>query len=94
MPLRFRRVKESALTGETVVRYTLGMKFEITVSKAGLAFSGDRAEVIISDQNDLQDFAKVVTEAWADHRKLVPNLMADMEGQLPLPLKGGSNGDF
>jgi len=94
--LRFRRVKKSALTGETVVRYSVpSVNFMITASKAGLAFTGE-GEVMLTDQKDLQEFAKVMSEAWADHRKLVPNLMADLEGQLPLfpkIKKGGEIGN-
>lgn len=75
---KFVKTKFDALDGKTVVAYTTeDSAFAIKASKAGVSFQG---ELTIEDQSELQQFAKLLSDAWTDHRKLVPKLSTTLSG--------------
>lgn len=75
--MKFVREKGDSLMGKTVVRHTLtdenGGKadFYLEASRTGLVVKGNME---ITTQSDLQEYAKTVSDAWTDHRKLVPKI--------------------
>lgn len=48
-------------------------------SKAGVTIKG---QIHLSDMNELQDFAEVLSDAWAEAFKLTPKLMRDLPSRL------------
>jgi hypothetical protein len=75
--VKFTKRKISALSGETEVRFEMeGEKTNqdsepwcIVGSIQGVTFRGYAP--YIADNEDLQDFAKVMSMAWTEHRKLM-----------------------
>lgn len=80
--MKFLKEKVSALSGETEIRFTQIVEgedkpfppFRLTATKLGVTFEGNSAP--FTDMQELQDLAKVVSDAWSAHRKLQPDLTA------------------
>lgn len=78
--MKFLREKVSALSGETEIRFTETCEgedkpfppFRVVASKPGIRFEGKSMPV--TSMEELQDLAKVVSDAWAAHRSLIPKL--------------------
>jgi hypothetical protein len=75
--VKFIKKKISALSGETEVLFELseqkdnqdGDPWRVVGSLQGVTFRGNAP--FIADNEDLQDFAKVMSLAWTEHRKLM-----------------------
>lgn len=84
--MKFIKTKTSALDGETEVKYTQQVEgkdapfppFRIVARKDGMHFEGQSAK--ITDMKDLQDFAKVVSDAWKDHTSLQVKISTTISG--------------
>lgn len=75
---KFVKTKYDALDGKVIVAYTTeDSAFTIKASRAGVSFQG---ELMIEDMGGLQQFAKLMSDAWTDHRKLVPKLSTTLSG--------------
>lgn len=87
MAYQFDRSKISALSGETQTVFLVGpgeeRPLKIIASPRGVEFLG-RLE--FEDHTDLQSFAKILSDAWADHKKLRKKIpvVSPMEAQLEL----------
>lgn len=80
--MNFERVKYSGVDGVTKVRYTQDTSdklnaFYIEAGRFGVKLNGGLA---LESYDDLQAFAKVLSDAWADHKKLVPKLVPTFSG--------------
>ncbi len=79
MPLEFGRTKLDSLMGYTVVRYTPkdndGFFFE--ASRKGVKLKG---EIEVTEFTDLQPLAKALSDAWRDHKKLIPKIEKTLTG--------------
>lgn len=84
--MKFIKSKTSALDGETEIKYTQQVEgkdapyppFRLVVRKDGLHFEGKSAKV--TDMQELQEFAKIVSDAWVDHRSLQVKLATTLSG--------------
>lgn len=84
--MKFLKTKTSALDGETEVKFTQQVEgkdapfppLRIVARKDGLHFEGQSAKII--DMKDLQDFAKIVSDAWVEHTKLQVKLTSTLSG--------------
>jgi hypothetical protein len=85
--MKFKREKVENLMGEPEVHYTEEPKPDqqdtpypplmLTATKRGVFVSGN--STWIEDMTDLQSFAKAMSEAWTDHRKLRPQVHVTQE---------------
>jgi hypothetical protein len=79
----FIRAKVSSLSGDTEVRYTQQgdqpAPFTVVASPKGVEFKGELKEPL-SDQSDLEGFAKLVASAWKDYQTLKPKLNLSASG--------------
>lgn len=83
----FTRLKYSDLDGKTKVTYTHELeqpgdgldpvKFVITCQGDGCHFEGS---LTIQTEEQLQRFAKILSDAWVDRRKLAPKLTGSVSG--------------
>lgn len=76
------RTKIDGLDGLPKYRYTIkeqGLNPEVFVegSRKGVELKGN---LVLSRYEDLQPFAKAIGDAWKDHKKLMPNLKANLAG--------------
>ena len=74
----FLRTKYSAIeSGKTTVSYEEQSGFEkpfrIMITQEGMWFMGTLEKKITSNQ-ELQDFAKLISVCWGEHTKLAPKL--------------------
>jgi hypothetical protein len=82
--MKFEKRKISALNGETEVRFVelsqpeQSTPFTLIASRSGLTLQG--TSPTIEDQAQLEEFARTVSLAWTEHRKLVPNLSSTLSG--------------
>jgi hypothetical protein len=75
--MKFTQEKLSGLSGETEVRFTEEAKEDqapfpplvVTASKRGVMISG--SSTYLETMQDLQEFAGIISEAWAQHKKLL-----------------------
>jgi hypothetical protein len=75
---KFTRTKYSSLEGHTVVAHTSpDEQFQLKADKAGLTLNG---MFCIESEEDLQEFAKVMSDAWSDRRKLKVKLAKTISG--------------
>jgi hypothetical protein len=80
LKVKFLREKVSALSGETEVRFTEIVEgedkpfppFRLIATKLGVRFEG--RSMPVTSIEELQDLAKVVSDAWTAHRSLQPKL--------------------
>lgn len=68
---KFEATKESALSGETCVKFDFG-GFALLATRAGIQFCGHSP--IIGDMEDLQALAKTIDKIWREHKKLIPKI--------------------
>jgi hypothetical protein len=52
--------------------------FAIRADKQGIRFLGDSP--YLENQEELQEFAKLVADAWREHHKLKPRLTTNLAG--------------
>ena len=75
--------KYSALDGHTTVCFEEqsgeDKAFKVMVNQSGLWFTGTLHKKI-SNQAELQDFAKLISVAWTEHEKLAPKLTKTLSG--------------
>jgi hypothetical protein len=72
---KFLPTKFTDLTNKTIVTLTeQDSDFVIKLSPQGMLFEG-KLKKIIQTEKDLQDFAKLVSDAWSEHRKLAPKIV-------------------
>lgn len=75
---KFVKTKYDSLDGKVICAYTTeDSSFSMRASKAGVTFEGKLA---IENQQELQQFAKLMSDVWVDHRKLVPKLTGTLSG--------------
>lgn len=87
--MKFKKEKVSALTGETEVRFTEEPKegenpfpaLVITATPRGVFLTGN--STWLEDMTDLQSFAKAMSDAWVEHRKLRPEIHIASAQDLP-----------
>ncbi len=84
MGMTFKRSKFSALIdGLTTVTYVEQVgtddEFTITVNQKGMRIRGHLVATITSEK-DLQDFARLISDCWKDHKKLVPKVSVGFGG--------------
>lgn len=79
----FLRTKYSALDGKTTISWQEQSQeetpFTVKVTSEGMTFEGKLSGPIITER-DLQDFAKMVSDCWQDHRKLAPKITTSLSG--------------
>lgn len=76
----------SILTAETTIRYVSeddgslsdDPAFTLEVDKKGLRIFGKCPE--ITTQNDLQDFARLISDMWREHLTLAPKITQNLSG--------------
>lgn len=82
--MKFTRKKLDTFGGGVEVVYTMTAPSELTSPFAVVASAkGVRMEGVseyIFGQEELQKFAKILSDAWADHLSLKPNLMEGVHG--------------
>lgn len=86
MANEFKWRKESSLLGHTVeiweLKATTSLRpFTVEASPFGVGVRGDKA-LLLESMEDLQDFAKVISDAWKVHMKLKPRIEI-VKGRLP-----------
>lgn len=69
--MKFERKKFDNLSGGTSVTYTDG-EFELLATRDGVVIKGQSS--VIGDFNELQEFARIVSEVWKDHMQLKPRI--------------------
>lgn len=70
--MKFERKKFDNLSGGTSVTYTDG-EFELLATREGVLIKGHSP--IIGNMDELQELAKVLSDAWSEHLRLKPRLM-------------------
>lgn len=73
----FTRTKYSALDGQTVIRYQEPDEFHLEARPYGLTITGN---FVLETETQLQEFAKLLSEAWQDRRNLKPKLYNSVSG--------------
>jgi hypothetical protein len=77
--MKFEKKKISALTGNTEVHFSEeSSEFKIIADKTGIRLQG--SSPTFYDITELNIFAKAVGDAWNNHIKLKPDLMASLNG--------------
>jgi predicted Zn-dependent protease with MMP-like domain len=84
MSAKYNREKKDSLLGETVVEFrevndaAEETGFKIIGSPRGVELSGSSS--VFTSNSDLQLFAKAVSDAWREHEKLRPKIIASIAG--------------
>ncbi len=75
----FTRTKFSSMEGHTVVAFDVEGDdlFLLSARPRGLELEG---KFELTTEQELQDFAKLISEAWSEHRKLKPKLVQTLSG--------------
>lgn len=74
----FIRTKFDSLDGKTIVAFTTDDDaFQLRSNKSELILKG---ELSIDSEADLQAFAKLMADAWTEHRRLKPKLQTTLSG--------------
>ncbi len=78
--LKFTRTKVDNLMGQTEVRFTEdeAKEFVVAATREGVAFRGNSPT--ISDRAELDEFARVLSLAWKEHRGLIPQFARTVSG--------------
>jgi hypothetical protein len=77
--MKFERKKISALTGNTEVHFSLDSSdFKIIADQSGIRLRGESPTLY--ENEELQSFAKAVSDAFKDHLKLKPKLVSTLSG--------------
>ena len=84
MKLTMKKEKFSGLDGRTYVRWTEESStepraFQVEASPSGIRFKGTMAGEI-EDGEELQVFAKLLSDVWVEHHKLRQALLGDALG--------------
>lgn len=70
----FTKTKHSGLDGKTVVGWVEDQSdFQVRATMEGVWFQG-MMKMKLSTMAELQDFAELISEAWAEHAKLKPRI--------------------
>ncbi len=81
--VKFLYAKFSALDGHTTVTFEeqsgKDKPFTIKVNQTGLWFE-NKLEKKITNMDELQDWARLVSKAWAEHVKLAPKITSTFSG--------------
>lgn len=72
----FTKTKFDSLDGRVIVSWSNGT-FSVSGSRSGVEFKG---EFLIEDAVGLNAFAKLVSDAWTEHRRLVPKIVSTLSG--------------
>lgn len=73
----FTKTKFEGLDGKVVVSYVSGdSSQEIRATRQGLEVRGVR----VTTEQELDQLAKMVSEAWGEHRRLKPKLVTSLSG--------------
>lgn len=79
----FVRTRFEGVDGKITVSFTENTErvdpFTVTISKSGMKFSGVLEKEIASEA-ELQDFAKFISDAWVEARKLAPKIYTSIAG--------------
>lgn len=78
---KFNKRKESSLLGHTVVLYehaggkdvSTSDPFIIEASQFGVSMSGESP--LLENRSDLEEYARIVSDAWLDHLALRPKIV-------------------
>lgn len=76
----FVKNKFDGLDGKTKVSFQEigdGSSFKVLIDQTGVKFAGDMA-MPICDQQELQGFAKFLSDCWTEHRRLVPKIYTSL----------------
>lgn len=80
--VHFFESKFDSLDGKTKVAFVeqsgAEKPFTVEVDSSGLRFKGDSPN--ICTERDLQEYARLVSDAWAQHRKLAPKIHTSLSG--------------
>lgn len=75
------KAKFDGLDGRTTVTYTENNAsdnpFKITCTAQGITLSG-KMEKVLTSNDELQDFARLIAEAWKDHTRLKPRIITSV----------------
>jgi hypothetical protein len=77
MLIQFEKSKYSGIDGRTYVAFTQKNStqekpFQIIASPSGVSFKGTMEGEIQKNLPEMQDFARMVAEAWKEHLRLKP----------------------
>ena len=76
----FNVTKFDSLDGKTIVSYQEDSEetepFEVRVSRSGMTFKGKLSTEICTER-ELQDFARMISDIWQEHRRLAPKLSSN-----------------
>lgn len=76
--MKFNKQKITGLSGNPEVIFNEeGSDFQIFADKAGVRFSGRSSH--IDNGESLQDFAKILSEAWTAHQKLLKSAVRALQ---------------
>lgn len=76
--MKFLRTKFDSLDGKTVVALTSeDDKFQLKASRSGVMING---ELEIEGMQELDQFAKLLSDAWKEHLRLKPKLQSSLSG--------------
>lgn len=77
----FIRTKFTSLDNKTKVSFQANTgesdAFQLIASGEGVEFQG---KFLIPGEQELQDFAKLLSQVWQEHRKLKPKLATSLSG--------------
>lgn len=81
---KFTKEKFDSIDGNTYIQFreessNVVDPFSIRVSKQGMNFKG-YLDVPISSEKELQDFARLISDMWQEHRKLAPKIHTTLSG--------------
>lgn len=75
--------KFDALDGEVTIAYievsTSDTPFAVKVTKGGLTITGAMDQKIVTEK-DLQELARLISDAWQDHRRIAPKIHTSLSG--------------
>lgn len=74
--MEFTKTKYDSLDGKTIVGFSTE-NFTLKASRAGVELDGS---FFIEDQSQLQAFAKTMSDAWTEHKKLMPKITRTLSG--------------
>jgi len=82
MGMKFERTKFTGIDGAPKVRYTLvggtpGEEFYLEASRQGVM---QKNELLLTDHSHLQAYAKALSDAWSDHKKMIPRIASNLSG--------------
>lgn len=74
----FTRTKFEGLDGKVIVAFTAeDDSFSLQASKMGVEIKGT---FLVDGEPELQQFAKLMSDAWSEHRRLKPRIETSLSG--------------